>query len=209
MKPGVMATLILVVLTPMQRGHAQAPAAATPADSQPARAVAQIQLRGAWLSDRLPLRPGDILTVVIDEQAAARERVSTVASDDRAQRARMGINVDSAVRLGPAKEFSTGLTASSRDVGESGREGNLAAVLSVRVVSVDANGIATVEGKKAVTVDGRLQEVQLRGLVRSEDVSPANVVSSSRVADAVITYKGKKISARTGILGKILSILWP
>jgi hypothetical protein len=29
------------------------------------------------------------------------------------------------------------------------------------------------------------------------------------VADAVITYKGKKIGPRTGILGKLLSIFWP
>jgi flagellar L-ring protein precursor FlgH len=146
---------------------------------------------------------------VVDEQTAASERVSTVASADRAQRARIGINVDSAVRLGPAKEFSTGLSNSSRDVGESGREGELTSVLSVRIVSIDPTGVATIEGSKSVTVDGRLQEVKLRGIVRPEDVSPSNLVSSTRVAEAVITYKGKKIGPRAGILGKILSILWP
>ena len=46
-------------------------------------------------------------------------------------------------------------------------------------------------------------------LVRAEDVSSANMVPSSRIADAVISYKGKKIAPRSGILGKILSILWP
>jgi flagellar L-ring protein precursor FlgH len=166
-------------------------------------------LRAAWLSDRRPLRVGDVLTIVIDEQAAASERVSTSASADRAQRARLGLNVDSGVRLGPAKEFSTGLASSSRDVGEAGRAGNLTAVLTVRVMSIEPNGTATIEGTKSVTVDGRCQEVQLRGVVRAEDVSARNLVSSSRVADAVITYKGKKIGPRTGILGKLLSIFWP
>ena len=51
--------------------------------------------------------------------------------------------------------------------------------------------------------------MKLRGIVRPEDVSAANLVSSTRIADAVITYKGKKIGPRAGILGKILSILWP
>jgi flagellar L-ring protein precursor FlgH len=190
---------------------AQPPQGATPpADSAAARRPALgPNLRAAWLSDRLPLRVGDVLTIVIDEQAAASERVSTAASADRAQRARLGINVDSAVRLGPSKEFSTGMASSSRDVGEAGRAGNLTAVLSVRVVGLDEQGVATVEGAKSVTVDGRLQEVRLKGLVRPEDVTSSNLVSSSRVAEAVITYKGKKIGPRTGILGKILSILWP
>lgn len=202
--------LLATVVAPLA---AQAPtgAAATRADSQPAAAklVVAPPPRASWLSDRFPLRIGDLLTVVVDEQTAASERVSTVASADRAQRARLGIGIDSAVRLGPSKDFSTGMSNSSRDVGESGRAGNLTAVLSVRVVGIDPNGIATIEGGKSVNVDGRLQEVKLRGIVRSEDVSSANVVSSSRIADAVITYKGKKIGPRAGILGKILSILWP
>lgn len=187
-------------------------ASQAPGDSQPApttRPVAFAGSRAAWYSDRLPLRVGDLLTVVVDEQAAASERVSTVATADRAQRARLGINVDSAVRLGPSKDFSTGMNSSSRDIGESGREGALTAVLTVRVTTIDPFGVATVEGLKTVTVDGRVQEVRLKGLVRPEDVSASNLVSSSRIADAVINYKGKKIGPRAGILGKILSILWP
>ncbi len=190
-------------------------AAQTPATQADSQRVAsppskpKPPIRASWLSDRLPLRIGDVLTVVVDEQTAASERVSNVASADRSQRARLGLNVDSAVRLGPSKEFATGMANSSRDVGESGREGELTAVLSVRVTDIDAAGVATIEGGKSVTVDGRLQEVKLRGIVRPEDVSAANLVSSARVADAVITYKGKKIGPRAGILGKILSILWP
>ncbi|MBL8988206.1 MAG: flagellar basal body L-ring protein FlgH [Gemmatimonadetes bacterium] len=165
--------------------------------------------RAAWFSDRLPLRVGDLLTVVVDEATAASERVSTTASADRNQRAKLGIGIDEAVRLGPAKDFSTGMANSSSDVGEAGRRGQLTAVLTVRVTGVDASGIATIEGTKSVTVDGRAQQVQLKGLVRAEDVSANNLVSSTRVADAVITYNGKKIGPRSGILGKILSIFWP
>lgn len=203
----------VVVIAAASANSASAQAAGqTPADSQSGAAVRPVAVaasRAAWYSDRLPLRVGDLLTVVVDEQAAASERVSTVATGDRSQRARLGVNVDSAIRIGPSKEFSTGMNSSSRDIGESGREGALTAVLTVRVTSIDPFGVATVEGLKTVTVDGRVQEVRLKGLVRPEDVSASNLVSSSRIADAVINYKGKKIGPRTGILGKILSILWP
>ncbi|MGE0443400.1 MAG: flagellar basal body L-ring protein FlgH [Gemmatimonadales bacterium] len=189
---------------------AQAPPAAA-ADSAAAQPPAPPPPppRAGWLSDRLPLRVGDLLTVVVDEATAASERVSITASADRSQRARLGIGIDEAVRLGPAKDFSTGMQNASSDIGESGRRGQLTAVLTVRVTGIDALGMATIEGTKSVVVDGRTQLVQLKGLVRAEDVSPSNLVSSARVADAVITYQGKKIGPRSGILGKLLSIFWP
>ena len=192
---------------------AQAPASGQPAGQAPATpppaTTGPSYTRASWLSDRLPLRVGDLLTVVVDEQTAASERVHSVAQANRSQRARLGISVDSAVRLGPAKDFSTSMENSSNDQGDAGRQGNLTAVLSVRVTAIDAGGLATIEGGKTVTVDGRLQEVKLKGIIRPEDVSARNLVSSSRIADAVVSYKGKKIGPRAGILGKILSILWP
>jgi flagellar L-ring protein precursor FlgH len=198
--------LFIPLLFPLAPASAQPPAA--PPDSGAAR-VAVAPPRAAWVSDRLPLRIGDLITVVVDEAAAASERVSNRATADRSQRAKLGIGIDEAVRLGPAKDFSTGVESSSNDVGEAGRRGELSAVLTVRVTAIDPYGIATVEGGKSVTVDGRAQQVQLKGLVRAEDVSPNNLVSSSRVAGAVITYNGKKIGPRSGILGKILAIFWP
>lgn len=180
--------------------------AAAPA---PAPKVAPPVPRASWLSDRLPLRIGDLITVHVDESASASEQVSTQASANRAMKAKLGVGIDKDVRLGPAKDFETGLESSSAEQGGSGRRGELNAVLTVRVTDVDASGVATIEGSRNVTVDGRTQTVQLKGLVRAEDVSSANTVSSSRVADAVITYKGKKFAAKSGILGKILSIFWP
>lgn len=200
---------LLILATGRLAAQNPPPAGADTATRLAAVPAAMAQPRAGWFSDRFPLRPGDLLTIVVDEATAASERVSTRASADRGQRAKIGVGIDPANRLGPAKDFSTGLESSSSDVGESGRRGQLTAVLTVRVLSIDANGIATIEGSKNVVVDGRPQQVQIKGLVRAEDVSSRNLVSSSRIADAVITYNGKKIGPRTGILGKILSILWP
>lgn len=197
-------TTNLTAQTPAARDTGAVTVAAAPAPK-----VAAPSPRASWLSDRLPLRVGDLLTIVVDESAAASEQVSTSATADRAQRAKLNAGVDALARLGPLKDFGTGMESSSRDVGASGRRGELSAVLTVRVTGVDGNGVATIQGAKNVTVDGRAQLVEIRGLVRAEDVSAANSIPSSRIADAVITYKGKKIAPRSGILGKILAILWP
>src|SRR5438552_3720739 len=72
-------TIPLLVLIGAGPLVAQATPAARPDSQAPARPAAFAPPRAAWLSDRLPIRIGDILTVVIDEQTAANERVSTTA----------------------------------------------------------------------------------------------------------------------------------
>lgn len=199
---------VLLAAAVVRTAGAQASApAATPA---PAPApVTLSSYRASWLSDRIPVRQGDILTIVVDEQTAAREQVSNTATSNRGLQADLGANVSEAARIGPNKGFSTGLNNNSREVGDASRQGNLTAVLSVRVDSIEPNGIVHIHGSKKVSVDGREQQVSVEGVVRPEDVTPQNTVYSDRIADAVITYKGKKIGPRTGIIGKILSILWP
>lgn len=162
--------------------------------------------RASWLSDRMPLRPGDLLTVVVDEQTAARERVSRVADGNRSNRNRFNLDTGGDPT---AFDIQSGITANSRDVGEAGRSGDLTAVLTVTVQAVEPTGALRIQGSRKVSVDGRLQTITLEGRVRGEDVDASNRVRSSRIADAVITYKGGKIGPRTGIVGKILGMLWP
>jgi flagellar basal body L-ring protein FlgH len=170
---------LVLIIGPAAAMQAGAQAAAAVPASGPADSVrpaaAPNMLRASWLSDRQPLRVGDIITIVVDEQTHAREQTSTVATANRSHHARLGI----------------------------------VAVISVRVTELDPAGNARVEGLKNVSVDGRTQVVQVKGLIRPDDVSSENTVPSSRVADAVISYKGKKIGPRQGILGKLLSLLWP
>lgn len=223
--------LLLVLAPAVARAQAPADSAAAPADSAAraipapdslARAAADSvaamraaqadrarRMRASWLTDRLPLEPGDLLTVIVDEQTAARERVSTIASAKRSQKADLNAGVSADARIGPWKSFGTGLASDTRDVGEAGRTGGLTAVLTVRVLEVAPNGVAKISGTKKVTVDGRTQSVTLTGYVRSEDVDMRQQVPSDAIADAVIDYRGKKIGPRSGILGNILSILWP
>jgi flagellar basal body L-ring protein FlgH len=161
--------------------------------------------RLSWTSDRRPLRVGDLLTVVVDESTVANESSTTQAHLTRSQNGTL--NTD----LAPAKLKSVGIGYGAQsDAGSTaGRSGDLTSIVSVRVTSIEPGGIAHVSGDKTVTVDGRKQQVRLVGVVRAEDIAADNTVASSRVADAVISYQGKKIGPTTGIIGKFLSILWP
>ena len=196
---GLAVTILTLALSERAMGAREV--AATPDTS-----VHYVPPRASWLSDRMPLRPGDLLTIVVDERTASRERVSKVARGDRLMRGAIRADMNASPKnYGLASEMDQ----ASHDQGEANRSGDLTAVLTVRVTAIEANGVARVQGSKKVTVDGRLQEITLAGAVRPQDVRPSRSVLSERVADAVITYKGKKIGPRSGILGGILSLLWP
>lgn len=206
----------LLLLSAAPPGVAQTAAPATARDTLAAAKAAAAEAnairaaRASWLSDRLLMRPGDIVTVYVDERTAAREHVGAVATGDHGLTADLNAGLTNAdARIGPQKSFGSGLRTNSRDLGDASRSGDLVAVLSVRVTAIAPDGNLQIEGKKQVTVDGRTQEITLKGAIRPQDVEAGNKVSSDRIADAVIGYKGKKIGPRLGIAGKILAMLWP
>ena len=183
-------------------------AAATPA-TQPAVQTAPTVSRAGWFSDKRPLRVGDIVTIVVDEAVNSRESQTENASKRRSQQMGLNLNVGSAVKIGPQKGFESGVNNDSKATGTANRTGDLTATISVRVVSIEPTGIARIKGEKTVGVDGRNQVIQLEGVVRPEDLNADNTVYSSRIAESMISYKGKKIGPAKGILGSILSIFWP
>ncbi len=191
--------------TPAAPAATQAPAPAGQAALQSGPPVS----RAGWFSDKRPLRVGDIVTIVVDETAYAHERQSENGSKKRSNEMGLNLNVGTDIAVGPQKGFQSGLSQGSRADGEARRTGDLTAVISVRVVSIEPTGMARLKGEKTVGVDGRNQVIQVEGVVRPEDVSSQNTVASSRIAESVITYKGKKIGPAKGILGSIISIFWP
>ncbi len=205
---GALALVVLVAAPSAAQEARAADPGGAPADSS-ARATQALRSRARanWLSDRLPLTVGDLVTVVVDERTQASESVSRQATGNRSFDANLNMALSATPK--PAKALGSSFNSKSNDSGAATRRGDLVAAITVRVTEIDPGGIAHIEGQKTVNVDGRAQLVTLKGLVRSEDVDPTNHVDSERIADAVITYKGKAIAPRSGILGGILKMLWP
>lgn len=165
--------------------------------------------RASWLSDRRPVSIGDLLTVVVEERTSALERTNRTATESRDTRMTLGAeSADFSLPISSGG-LTSGNEGTSRNVGEANRIGNLTAVLTVRVVGIEANGVLRVEGERMLRIDGRDQELVVRGLVRPDDVQPSNIVFSNRIADAEIEYSGSGIKPKRGIISRILGIFWP
>ena len=84
--------------------------------------------------------------------------------------------------------------------------------IQARVVAVAANGVMRVEATRLSKAGEEDTSMILSGLVRPEDLSQGNSISSSRVADLQILQKGKGTitnDQRKGWLTKIYEFLQP
>jgi flagellar L-ring protein precursor FlgH len=134
-------------------------------------------------SDKRAHLPGDVLTVLIYENSSAVTSADTTLqrSNDVALRA----NVDRhahAAGVGANNDFSGGGTVQ--------RQGKLLAQMSVSVTGVAPNGDLLVVGEQRLDINADTQKIRVEGRVRPLDISEANTVLSSRLADAKISYLG-------------------
>jgi len=208
----------LALVTAMHGALAPAAAAQQAAPDSAAQAqdntVAALAGRRSWLSDRRDFRPGDLITVLVDEYTLATANKSTIASRDRSSQASLDVE-DATARPGRRDLIDVGfrsrLGAESRERGQATRQDRLAAEITVRVVEITPGGLMRVEGGKTVIMDEHEQYVTLTGWVRPEDVTAENVVESWRIADSRIEYRaeGKLGKPRAGLLSRILGVIWP
>ena len=87
-------------------------------------------------------------------------------------------------------------------------QGNLA----VTVIEVLPNGNLLVSGEKQVTINQGTEFIRFSGVVNPVNISAANTVSSTRVADARIEYRGNSYinEAQTmGWLQRAFNLVWP
>lgn len=139
---------------------------------------------------------GDLITIVVADSANA---VSTAGSTADRQ-ADAGGGISSVFGTPPASIASrlgnlAALKGNSKlqGKGETTRSSTLSTTLAARVVEVLPNGNLVVEGRKSVTVNSERQLVEVRGVVRWNDVTASNQVRSDRIAQMELNINGRGV----------------
>jgi flagellar L-ring protein FlgH len=135
-------------------------------------------------ADNKAFRVGDLLTVQVYENSSA----ST--SSDTGTRRKNNLQADLAHGSRRAGEVAIGVGADFDGGGRTQRANKVLITLSVSVRDVLPNGDLKVAGEQLLVVNEEQQRVTLEGRVRPQDVSEGNLVMSTRIADARITYLG-------------------
>jgi len=160
---------------------------------------------------------GDIVTVVITEQASASKQATTGTSRTTAVSAGipnfLGLETTAIKKYMDLSKLANADTSSKYDgSGSTTRKENLNATITARVIDVLANGNLLIEGRRNVKVNNEDQIIVLEGTVRPRDISADNMVNSAQIADARIVYSGKGIISdrqKPGWLMNIVDYVWP
>jgi len=164
--------------------------------------------------NRTALRPGDIITIILEEETGASKQAST------------STNKNAGVDIGAPRLFGREVTVGGNPLsasanadrsfsgsGDVDQQNALSGTLTAMVLDVHANGNLVVQGQKKLTINHGDEYITLTGLIRRDDVRPDNTVSSTRVANAQIAYTGTGTLAdsnRMGWMQRILnSPVWP
>ncbi len=173
-----------------------------PVNSQPNGAIFQTgTARLALFEDRRARFVGDIITVVLEERTTASKASSSNAN--RSGETTIGIPI--ATKLPGAALEGAALSASSDSTFEGGGRsasnnvftGNVA----VTVIDLYPNGNLLVSGEKQVTINQGTEYIRFSGVVNPQNITTANTVSSTRVADARIEYKGRGYLSEAQTMG--------
>lgn len=145
-------------------------------------------------TDAKAARVHDVVSIVVSESLAA--STDGQVKNSRSSSANSGIaglfgklktsnNLQSLL----SQTSSSGLTAQ----GQSTTNSSLVTTFGAEVVDVLPNGMLVVQATRQLTFSQQTQLIQLRGLVRPEDVSAQNEVQSASMTDLELEVTGKGI----------------
>lgn len=153
--------------------------------------------------DRKAYRVGDIITITLSERTQASKKAGSSMSKDSSAKLGLtslfggGVSIDNpSTSLNPLKAEDLSLDvgySGTRDTdgeSEADQSNSLTGSITVTVAEVLPNGILAVRGEKWMTLNTGDELVRIAGLVRADDIATDNTVSSTRIANARITYSG-------------------
>jgi flagellar L-ring protein precursor FlgH len=155
-------------------------------------------------ADQRAYRVGDLLTVVVLEATTALSQAGT--NSDRSN------SVTAAVTTPKNRNYSANVAIDGQHSGsaQTTRVGQLSAQITVRVTGVDPTGLLHVSGNQSMIINGEHQSITLSGLVRSDDISAANTIMSTQIAEANVSVSGTGVvseAQKRGMVSRVMGWL--
>ncbi len=197
-----MALFLLATFAASARNEKKNPAPADPVPLQLAASPISESSPGSLYSsggrladlarDLRASRIHDVITILVSDQASA----VTTGATNTSRKSSAANSIAALAGVTRASGPWANLANLTNDqqlqgTGTTSRTNALSTTLSAEVSGVTANGNLTIEGRKAITVNGEKQVVLVRGTVRPDDVSPANTVTSAQIANLEVSVNGK------------------
>lgn len=162
----------------------------------------------------------DQVTIIIDESSKqeSTQTLDTKKDYDFAATLRQFPSVkalfDGVLETGnsnPVANMGVGSKNKFKGDGTYERNDKFSARITAKVIDVKPNGLLVLEARKAINKDEETQTIVLSGSCRREDVTDANTVLSSQLADLIVTSKQEgqvKDTATKGLIPRVFEALF-
>jgi flagellar L-ring protein FlgH len=184
-------------LSPMKSPSQQVsvPMPPPPADPRASGSLWQTGAHG-FFHDPRATRVGDVLTVTISIADAATLSNTTSRSRTNSDDANLtnffGLEKYlAASSIDPANVVKMGSDTSNVGAGSVARSETINLTLAALVSQILPNGNMVISGHQQVKVNGELRDLQISGIVRTEDITSDNTVDLSQIAEARLSYGGQ------------------
>jgi flagellar L-ring protein precursor FlgH len=164
-------------------------------------------------ADQRARRAGDIVTVVVREEADASRKAET----DLRRSAASSLTIEALFTLMKTAGIPSNLLSGSQKSdflgrGQTSRSERLEATVPAIVREVLPNGNLFIEGHRVVLVNEEEHHFYISGVIRPIDIANDNTVISSQVADAEVEFTGRGVISekqRPGWLQRGLDFIAP
>ncbi|MBX3479568.1 MAG: flagellar basal body L-ring protein FlgH [Caulobacter sp.] len=158
----------------------------------------------AFFNDQRAGRIGDILTVNIDINDSAQTQNTTSASRTSGMKAGIPHFFGLEGSLGklfpggfdPSNAIETNGTTGTSGSGAVARAEKISLTIAAVVTGVLPNGNLVIQGTQEVRTNNEVRRLTISGIVRPADISAANTIKHTQIAEARISYGGRGDQSR-------------
>ncbi|MDO6426437.1 flagellar basal body L-ring protein FlgH [Thalassotalea sp. 1_MG-2023] len=164
-------------------------------------------------SDSKAHRVGDIISVILNENTQAQKNAKTELKKENSNTLNpiVGLGGAPLTFKGDSVQFGLDQDSDFKGDSKSNQSNSLSGNISVHVLRVLPNGNLMIRGEKWLTLNKGDEYIRLTGVIRPQDITSANTIISSKVANARIQYSGTGTFAEVqeqGWLSKFFNSSW-
>ncbi|HEX3700297.1 MAG TPA: flagellar basal body L-ring protein FlgH [Phenylobacterium sp.] len=173
-----------------------------------------------FFADQRASKVGDILTVLIsiDDSAKTTNQTTTSRQSDVTAGIPHLLGLESSLGkllpsgFDPANALGTNTKTDQAGTGAITRQEKISLTIAAVVSAVLPNGNLVIQGTQEVRTNNDVRQLTVAGIVRPEDISSANTINHTQIAEARISYAGRGDIARvqkTPAAQSLVEKFWP
>jgi flagellar L-ring protein precursor FlgH len=185
-------------LMPVQQSYMAGPGMRSEATPASANSLWRVGAR-TFFGDQRARHVGDILTVNIDidDSAQTQNTTTRARSNDSSSGVSNFFGLENSLGrafpggFDPANMVGLESETNASGSGSVSRSERVSLTVAAVVTEVLANGNMVIQGRQEVRTNREVRELTVAGIVRPEDISSANAINHTQIAEARISYGGR------------------